>query len=116
MLETGNFGFRKKRNCTIRVAKTKALISFAVTAKLICVFVFTYADCWFSHEAAHIALFHYMQVAQDRPQERPGPKVIKLFSCSDQLRLKFILLINDKMPNFNFYQQDKLQALVNDIT
>ena len=28
---------------TIRVAKTKALISFAVTAKLICVFVFAYA-------------------------------------------------------------------------
>ena len=38
----------------IRVAKTKALISFAVTAKLICVFVFAYADCWVSHEAAHI--------------------------------------------------------------
>ena len=34
------------------VAKTKALISFAVTAKLICVFVFAYADCWFSHGAA----------------------------------------------------------------
>ena len=29
------------------VAKTKALISF-------CIFVFAYADCWFSHEAAHI--------------------------------------------------------------
>ena len=42
------------RNCTIRVAKTKALISFAVTAKLICVFVFAYADCWFSYEAAQI--------------------------------------------------------------
>ena len=36
-------------NCTIRVAKTKA-----VTAKLICVFVFAYADCWFSHGTAHI--------------------------------------------------------------
>ena len=32
----------------------KALISFAVTAKLICVFVFAYADCWFSHEAAQL--------------------------------------------------------------
>ena len=47
-----NFGFRKKRNCTIRVAKTKALISFAVTVKPICAFVFAYADCWFSHEAS----------------------------------------------------------------
>ena len=39
--------------CTIRVAKTKALFSFVVTAKLICVFVFAYADCWFSHGVAH---------------------------------------------------------------
>ena len=49
-LEAGNVGFRKKRNCTICDAKTKALISFAVTAKLICAtaklicaFVFAYA-------------------------------------------------------------------------
>ena len=27
-----------------------------------------------------------------------GPEVIKLFSCSAQLRLKFILLINVRMP------------------
>ena len=39
-------------DCTIRVAKTKALISFAVTAKLICVFVFAYAKIRFSHDAA----------------------------------------------------------------
>ena len=38
---------------TIYVAKAKALISFAVTAKLICVFVFAYAKCLFSHDAAH---------------------------------------------------------------
>ena len=25
-----------------------------VTAKLICVFVLAYADCWFSHEVAHL--------------------------------------------------------------
>ena len=36
------------------VAKTKALISFTVTAKLICVFVFAYAKSRFSHDAAHI--------------------------------------------------------------
>ena len=53
-LAAGNFGFRKYRNYTIRVGKTQALISFAVTAKLTCVFVFAYADCWFSHEAAQI--------------------------------------------------------------
>ena len=43
-------------NCTIHVAKTKALISFAVTAKLICAFVFAYAKCWFSHDMAHLYL------------------------------------------------------------
>ena len=43
--------------------KTKALISFAVTAKLICTFVFAYADCLFSGAAGNIIqntieLFH----------------------------------------------------------
>ena len=33
-----------------------ALISSAVTAKLICVFVFAYAKCWFSHDVAHIMI------------------------------------------------------------
>ena len=55
-LEAGTFEFRKFRNCTIRVATTKALISFAVTAKLICGFVFAYADCWFSHAGAHLTV------------------------------------------------------------
>ena len=36
------------------VAKTKALISFVVTAKLICAFVFAYAKSQFSHDAAQI--------------------------------------------------------------
>ena len=40
----------------LRVAETKALISFAVTAKLICVFVFAYTKIRFSHDATHIML------------------------------------------------------------
>ena len=40
------------------MAKTKALISFAVTAKLICVFVFAYAKSQFSHNEAHIYLLY----------------------------------------------------------
>ena len=36
------------------LAKTNTMISFAVTAKLICVFVFAFAKIRFSHEAAHI--------------------------------------------------------------
>ena len=31
------------------------LISFTVTAKLICFFVFAYADCWFSYGIAHLS-------------------------------------------------------------
>ena len=42
-LEAEYFVFRKKSQCPIYVAKTKALISFAVTAKLICIFVLAYA-------------------------------------------------------------------------
>ena len=34
--------------------ENKGVICFAVTAKRICAFVFAYADCWFSHEAAHM--------------------------------------------------------------
>ena len=45
---------KKKRDCTVSVAKTKAPISFAVTAKLVCAFVFAYADCWCSHALAHM--------------------------------------------------------------
>ena len=41
-------------DCTIQVAKTKVLISFAVTAKLICVFVFVYAKRLFSHDSAQL--------------------------------------------------------------
>ena len=43
------FGFKKKRNCTIRVAKTKALISCAVTA-----FCFRIGKTPISHDAAQM--------------------------------------------------------------
>ena len=53
-LEALNLGFNKKRGCTIRIAKTKALISNSVTAKMICVFVFAYTKSRFSHDDARI--------------------------------------------------------------
>ena len=46
--------FWKRRGCTICVAKTRRLISCAVTAKLISDFVFTYADYLFSDAADHV--------------------------------------------------------------
>ena len=36
------------------MAKTQARISFAVTVKLICVFVFAYTKIRFSHDTAHM--------------------------------------------------------------
>ena len=40
----------------MRMAKTKTLISFGVTVKLTCVFVFTYAKSQFSHDEVHICM------------------------------------------------------------
>ena len=51
-----NFVVRKLRDGTIRVAETKALISFGVTAKLICVFVFANPKSRFSHNEAHMII------------------------------------------------------------
>ena len=39
--------------------KTKVLISCAVTAQLICGFVFVYANCLFSHAVAQISLIFF---------------------------------------------------------
>ena len=50
MLEISYLG---SREIVLYVAKTKALISVAVTAKLICIFVFAYAKSRFSHDEAH---------------------------------------------------------------
>ena len=47
-LEAGNFEFKKQKNCSIPVAKTKVLISW--------VFVFAYAKCWFSLDMAQMFL------------------------------------------------------------
>ena len=47
---------KEKRDSMYYVVKTKALISFAVTAKLVCAFVFAYANCWFSHAVARISI------------------------------------------------------------
>ena len=42
--------------------KTEALVSFAVTAKLICPFVYAYEDFWFSHAAAQLKKYFFRQL------------------------------------------------------
>ena len=43
---------KQARSLKFLGAKTKALISCASIAQLICTFVFVYACCWFSHVVA----------------------------------------------------------------
>ena len=47
------------------VAKTKALISYAITAQLICVFVFAHTDFWFSGAKAqfYVNVLYPIQLA-----------------------------------------------------
>ena len=63
-------------------AKTKTLISFAVTAKLICVFVFAYAKCWFSHDAAHIKVSIYVRSFMPQENEKLRLYVKVNFVCA----------------------------------
>ena len=55
--------------------KFKTPFITAVTANLICAFVFAYADCWFSHAVAHI-IFKKSKFNVTKPEgPRPlGPR------------------------------------------
>ena len=55
-LEVRIFLFKGKRNCTIHKEKAKA-----VTAQLICAYVFTYAKIQFSHDVAYIFIVDISQ-------------------------------------------------------
>ena len=66
----------------MRVAKTKALISFAVTAKLICAFVFAYADCWFSHGAAQMFTPISGKTLQNDSSPEPDGRFSRNLVCS----------------------------------
>ena len=48
------FGFRKLRDCSINIARTKALISCAAMVQLICTFVNAYAKSRFFHDVAQL--------------------------------------------------------------
>ena len=48
--QAGSLKFLRKEGLYYACSENKG----AVTAKLICAFVFAYADCWFSHAAAQI--------------------------------------------------------------
>ena len=96
-----DFGFKKKINCTIRVAKTKVLISFAVTEMLICAFVFAQAKIRFSHDAAHICLLFYpVDIKQSLSEPSDDVGIEMHFVREKKLVDKYI--IKSGMLRFNF--------------
>ena len=76
-LETWNFVLRKKWDFTICLVKNKVLISCAVIAQLIFVFVFVYAIMWFSKDEAPILCIPSDGLLLTL-QSTPCKKVIKL--------------------------------------
>ena len=71
----------KSRDCTIYVAKTKSLISCAVTAQLICVFVFAYAKGRFYHNEAQLVLILSSIVAEITPIIAYAPSEVSDQPC-----------------------------------
>ena len=70
-------------DCTIYVAKTKALISCAVTAQLICAFVFAYTKSRFSHEAAQMLTLYL----KDSRKFTVCPSVSGNITCASKLSI-----------------------------
>ena len=86
-------------DCSIYVAKTKALISCAVTVQLISVFVFAYAKKRFSHDPAHV-----IKVFQFVKKFSPHLSKFRVInSLTDTLVLLFFYGRVHSYSNLNFY-------------
>ena len=55
----------RRRGFTICVVNTKTLISCAVTAQLICIFIFAITNCWFSHATAQMIRINQMPMGHE---------------------------------------------------
>ena len=66
------------------MAETKTLISFAVTAKLICVFVFAYAKSRFSHDVAHFIF--------ERPYSLVSVQYLIIIHVCQRIYVAFIIV------------------------
>ena len=70
--------------------KTKALISFVVTAKLICVFVFANEKIGFSHTAAQLTPLHFIM---EPPSVTPQPFYNTIVGVETNLHLSYPILV-----------------------
>ena len=87
-------------------------MSFAVTAKLICVFVFAYAKSWFSHDVAHIivsqisevvqCVYFVFQVNSDASDTEENPSSgLKTVKSSDSIQSYFAKKMAEKKAKLN---------------
>ena len=97
-LESSNFGYKKRRHCTILVAKTETLISFVVTAMLICAFVFSQAKSSFlltRHLLSHTKT-NNLQMRKQRRRSATA-KLISVFLFATRIvQFFFFLNLNSK--------------------
>ena len=94
-------------DCTIRVAKTKELITFAVTAKLICVFVFSHAKSRFSHDEAHFNRISHKK-SQIFLNSRSRHQDVRLHTESGQMAVCSLQCIfPGKCKNYSFVALNK---------
>ena len=54
MARDWKFWNKKVKKLHYPCLENNGTISFAVTTKVMCAFVFAYAKCWFSHDVAHL--------------------------------------------------------------
>ena len=71
--------------------ENKGVISFAVTTKLICIFVFAYAKFCFSHDVAHISC----RLLLEAPQQQRASKVYH-YSISRVVRKRAFCICENK--------------------
>ena len=90
-LEVCIIGFNKKGDCTIWVAKTKVLISCAVTVQLICDFVFAY------HKNPVLTWFMSLIMLSDK----------KSAWLKDRIAGKFEIILTNGVICFNIYSYCK---------
>ena len=77
--------------------QTKALISFAITAKLVCAFVFAYADCWFSHAAAHIVTCTFFWLTCGQKNQSHEFIAFQCLTFSKIYHILALIIVNQSM-------------------
>ena len=91
----------------------KALIIAAVTAKQICAFVFAYADCWFSHEAAHLPNTVLKNLRNVSAGKNWKHKLFFIHKIVSESKLDYIL--SQEIISMYFPPPDKTNKLNHDV-